>query len=128
MPLKTQKDFTQKQPTEVFCKKRCSSKFDKIHRKTSARNSLIKLQALGLKRATLLTKSLAQVFSCSLQDTHTDIFCLNTTLKMLCISCFVFNAPLFSLASLYRVCKNCSRKRKLNRESMDSDTSMIFQD
>ena len=37
----------QKQPLEVLCKKRCSYKFHKIHRKTSVLQSLflIKLQA-----------------------------------------------------------------------------------
>ena len=30
----------QKQPQEVFCKKKCSSKFRKIHRKTSGPDSL----------------------------------------------------------------------------------------
>ena len=30
----TKTNETQKQPPEVFCKKRCSKKFHKIHRKT----------------------------------------------------------------------------------------------
>ena len=32
----------QKQPPEVFCKKRCSKKFRKIHRKTPVAESLFK--------------------------------------------------------------------------------------
>ena len=32
--------FVQKQPLEVFCKKRCSEKFCKFHRKTSVLESL----------------------------------------------------------------------------------------
>ena len=47
----------QKQPPEVFCKKRCSWKFQKIHRKTHVSFLfLIKLQALAcnfIKKKTL---------------------------------------------------------------------------
>ena len=32
----------QKQPPEVFCKKRCSEKFGKIHRKTLVPETLLK--------------------------------------------------------------------------------------
>ena len=46
----------QKQPPEVFCKKRCSYEFPKIHRKTPVPKSLFSKVA-GLRPATLLKKS-----------------------------------------------------------------------
>ena len=52
----------QKQPPEVFCKKRCSKKFRKIHRKTPVSGSLFN-KVEGLRPATLLKKTLLQVFS-----------------------------------------------------------------
>ena len=57
----------QKQPPEVFCEKRCSWKFHKIHRKTPVPESLflIKLQALG---------TLAQVFSCEFCEISKNTF------------------------------------------------------
>ena len=64
----------QKQPPEVFCKKRWLWKFRKIHRKTPAPGSLslIKLQALP---ATLLKKeTLAQVFSCEFCEISKNTF------------------------------------------------------
>ena len=45
----------QKQPPEVFCKKRCSKKFHKIHKKTPVPESLFNKVA-GLKPATLLNR------------------------------------------------------------------------
>ena len=39
----------QKQPLEVFCKKRCSSKFRKFHRKTSVLKSLFNRPVTLLK-------------------------------------------------------------------------------
>ena len=50
-------DKNQKQPPEVFCKKRCSWKFRKIHRKTPVPESLFNKVA-GLRPATLLKKRL----------------------------------------------------------------------
>ena len=52
------RDRTQKQPLEVFCKKRCFWKFFQIHRKTpvSRVSFLIKLQAEA--------ETLTQAFSC----------------------------------------------------------------
>ena len=49
----------QKQPPEVFCKKRCSLKFRKIHRKTPVPESLFKLSCNFFKK-----EILAKVFSC----------------------------------------------------------------
>ena len=44
---------SQKQPPEVFCKKRCSYKFRKIHRKTPVPECLFK-ESCKLRSATLL--------------------------------------------------------------------------
>ena len=53
------RNLIQKQPAEVFFMKICSSDFRKIHRKIPVPESfLIKLQALGLRPGTLLTKRL----------------------------------------------------------------------
>ena len=49
--------FNQKQPPEVFYKKRCSYKFRKIHRKTPVPESLFNKVA-ALRPATLLKKRL----------------------------------------------------------------------
>ena len=46
----------EKQPPEVFYKKRCSYKFCKIHRKTPSPESFF-YKAAGLRRATLLKRS-----------------------------------------------------------------------
>ena len=64
----------QKQPPEVFFKKRCSSKFHKIHSKTPVPESFsIKLQAW--LPATLLKKeTLAQVFSCEFCEIFKNTF------------------------------------------------------
>ena len=52
-----------KQPAEVFCKKRCSQKFRKIHSKTPVPESLFD-KVTGLRPATLFKKkSLTQIFS-----------------------------------------------------------------
>ena len=53
----THLDLIQKQPPEVFCKKRCSQKFHKIHKKTPVPESLFNKVA-GLRPATLLKKRL----------------------------------------------------------------------
>ena len=50
MKIFSKLDFLKKQPPKAFCKKRCSQKFHKIHRKTPVPESfLIKLLALGLQ-------------------------------------------------------------------------------
>ena len=53
----THLDLIQKQPPEMFCKKRCSQKFHKIHKKTPVPESLFNKVA-GLRPATLLKKRL----------------------------------------------------------------------
>ena len=45
----------QKQPPEAFCKKMCSWKFHKIHRKTAVPETFCN-KATGLRPATLLKK------------------------------------------------------------------------
>ena len=47
----------QKQPPEAFCKKMCSWKFHKIHRKTPVPETFFS-KAAGLRPATLLKKRL----------------------------------------------------------------------
>ena len=54
----SQTSSIQKQPPEVFCERRCSWKFRKIHRKTPAPESLLSKVA-GLRHANLLKKRLA---------------------------------------------------------------------
>ena len=49
--------YHQKQPPEMFCKKRCSWKFRKIHRKTHLPESLFN-EVAGSRPATLLTMRL----------------------------------------------------------------------
>ena len=51
--------LTQKQPTEMFCEKRCSNKFRKILRKNLCQSLLFNKVAGLIKKETL-----AQVFSC----------------------------------------------------------------
>ena len=54
-------DKLQKQPPDVFCKKRCSQKFHKIHRKRSVPESLF----CRSKTSNFIKKeTLTQVFSC----------------------------------------------------------------
>ena len=55
----TKTNETQKQPPEVFCKKRCSKNFHKIHRKTP----------VPLKK-----KILVQVFSCEFCEISKNTF------------------------------------------------------
>ena len=50
------RNIVQKQAPEVFCLKRCSQKFDKIHRKTPV--GLFLTKVAGLRPATLLKKRL----------------------------------------------------------------------
>ena len=58
----------QKQPPEVFCKKRCSQTFCKIHRKTPVSESLFNKDE-GLRPATLLKKdSVTGVFQLILRN------------------------------------------------------------
>ena len=45
----------QKQPPDAFCKKMCSSKFHKIHRKTPVPETFFN-RVVGLRPATLLKK------------------------------------------------------------------------
>ena len=54
----SQTSSIQKQPPAVFCERRCSWKFHKIHRKTPAPESLLSKVA-GLRHANLLKKRLA---------------------------------------------------------------------
>ena len=55
-----------KQPPEVFCKKRCSEKFSKFHRKTPVLESPF-IKVAGLRFATLLKRdSNIEVFSCEI--------------------------------------------------------------
>ena len=64
----------QKQPPEVFCKKRCSQKFHKTHRKTPAPDLFFNKVA-GLKPATLSKKeTLARVFSCEFCEISKNTF------------------------------------------------------
>ena len=53
---------SKKQPPEVLCKKRCSQKFRKIHRKTLKACNFIKKETL------------AQVFSCQFCEISKNIF------------------------------------------------------
>ena len=48
----------QKQPPEAFCKKMCSWKFHKIHRKTPVPETFFDKRDSGLRPATLLKKRL----------------------------------------------------------------------
>ena len=57
------KEYLLKQPPEVFCKKRCSQKCCKIHRKTQA-------QACNF----IKKESLAQVFSCEFCEISKNTF------------------------------------------------------
>ena len=45
--LTSKKDNFQKQPPEVFCKKRCSQKFRKIHKKTLEACNFIEKETLA---------------------------------------------------------------------------------
>ena len=46
----THLDLIQKQPPEMFCKKRCSQKFHKIHKKTPVPESLFNKVGTGILR------------------------------------------------------------------------------
>ena len=76
----------QKQPPEVFCKKICSWKFHKIHRKTPVPEAFFN-KAAGLRPVTLLKKRLwpqacnfikkeilVQVFSCEFCEISKSTF------------------------------------------------------
>ena len=71
--LQTQHLYQRKQPQEVFCKKSCSKKFRKFHRKTSVLKSLFsKTSMLGL----------AQVFSCEFCEISKNIFLQDTSKQL----------------------------------------------
>ena len=85
----------QKQPPEVFCKKMCSWKFHKIHRKTPVPETFFNKVA-GLRPATLLKKrlwpeacnvikkdTLVQVFSCEFCEISKTPFLQNTSERLL---------------------------------------------
>ena len=61
----------QKQPPEVFYKKRCSEKFRKIHRKTPKACNFIKKETL------------AQVISCEFYKNSKNTFLQNTSGRLL---------------------------------------------
>ena len=76
----------EKQPPEAFCKKMCSWKFRKIHRKTPVPEAFFNKVA-GLRSATLLKKrlwpqasnfikkeALVQVFSCEFCEIPKNTF------------------------------------------------------
>ena len=85
----------QKQPPEAFCKKMCSWKFHKIHRKTPVPESFLNKVA-DLRPATLLKKrlwpqacnflkkeTLVQVFSCEFCEMSKNVFLQNTSGRLL---------------------------------------------
>ena len=76
-----------KQPPEAFCKKMCSWKFHKTHRKTPVPETFLKKTA-DLRPATLLKKrlwpqacnfikkeTLVQMFSCEFYEISKNTFC-----------------------------------------------------
>ena len=64
----------QKQPPEVFCKKRCSKKFPKIHRKTPVPEPLFKYSC-RLQACNFIKKeSLTQVFPCEFYEISKNTF------------------------------------------------------
>ena len=72
----------QKQPPEVFDKRRCSSKFHKIQRKTPVTVSfLLKFQASGLQL--YLKETLAQVFFCEFSEISKNTFFIKTFGRLL---------------------------------------------
>ena len=79
----------QKQPPEVFCKKRCSEKFRKIPRKTPVPESLFCPQSWNF----IKEETLAQVFSCEfLRKEHLFYrtpFLQNTSGRLL-LNCLVY--------------------------------------
>ena len=71
----------QKQPPEAFCKKMCSRKFQKIHRKTPVPVTFFNKVA-AFRPATLLKKeTLVQVFSCEFCEISKNTVFYRTLLK-----------------------------------------------
>ena len=97
--------LVQKQPQQVFCKKRCSQKFSKIHRKTSCARVSYK-KVVGLRPSTLLKITLVQVFSCECFKIFKNMFS-HTTAPMTASICQTYVMELFCE-------KNCHRHRVLN--------------
>ena len=80
---KSQKsNYKQKQPPEVFCKKKCSYKFRKIHRKTHAPGQLVLYKGVYYHEFNFFFKfrklKPTKMFSCSKSRTETSEQCLTS--------------------------------------------------
>ena len=67
----------QKQPQETFCKKMCSWKFHKIHRKTPVPETFYNKVGSGIIKETLV-----QVFSCEFCEISKKTFLQNTSVRL----------------------------------------------
>ena len=87
----------QKQPSEVFCKKRCSEELRKIYGKNLCQ-SLFFNKFAGLRAATLLKETLAQVFSCEFCEISKNNFFtehLRATASGFCVAGLAIDRPCF---------------------------------
>ena len=64
--LHFERSYWQKQPLEMFCKKRCSWKFRKIHRNTCARSPFL----IKLHRTDVRHKYKKTLYSTSIRNSH----------------------------------------------------------
>ena len=71
----------QKQPPDVFCKKRCSEKYCKIHRKTPVPESLFLIKFHASACNFIKKETLAQVFSYEFCEIPKNTFSLRTLLS-----------------------------------------------
>ena len=131
----------QKQPPEVFYKKRCSQKFHKnLQENPCARASfLIKLQAWGLRPATLLKKRLwHKYFPVNFVKFLTIPFLHQTNIEkctLLCVLIFIISLKTFEINGKVCNTKNSylkgerwfflKLKKCLNRASMTTLSGII---
>ena len=90
---------SKKQPPEWFCKKGCSYKFRKTHRKTPAAESLF----WRPKTCNFIKKdALPQVFSCDFAKFLRKPFLQNTSGWLLLTSCITYSLQYSFLMEMYR--------------------------